>query len=237
MDSKTLHIGGGRFLALPVWKPPAMVPERRWRELAEINDFIIRAVRYDYSRAVLSQQLIQSPAETLRLQTGVCGDISALFESMARRRGFEVISIMSNSLNHAWNAVRFGDSWYLVDVTWNGSLSLVDGSNLPSTFLADLDFRRRYFLTRVSSEKRLARVGLLSQTHRAPDARVVDYERTLEVITLLREIDQILAATPTIDEQTSRRMSALADRCTELRSKYALAVEFDIRLDMRKRAL
>lgn len=69
--------------------------------------------------------------QTLRKKRGVCEDYSRLFKVMCDAAGLESVVIegwgrsfyqpfrkLSKKTNHAWNAVKIGGQWRLVDVTW-----------------------------------------------------------------------------------------------------------------------
>lgn len=70
--------------------------------------------------------------EALASRVAVCGGFSDLYATLARAAGLEVASIegwargmgyavgdpVSGPPNHAWNAVRVGGRWMLVDSTW-----------------------------------------------------------------------------------------------------------------------
>ena len=69
---------------------------------------------------------------TLKRMTAVCEGYSSLFEALAAKAGLECATIhgyakgagyrvgesFSGPSNHAWNAVRYGGTWRLVDCTW-----------------------------------------------------------------------------------------------------------------------
>lgn len=61
----------------------------------------------------------------------VCQGYSALFYRMALDNGLEcrVINGKAGSINHAWNSVRLGDKFYLLDATWDA------GRKNPDYFL------------------------------------------------------------------------------------------------------
>lgn len=101
-----------------------------------IHDWIALNIAYD-SDALLSRRLLrEDPAVTLTRRKAVCGGYARLFEYMSYHAGVEVETITGYSRGygvdlfnervtfrshnaHAWNAVRFENNWYLVDVTWN----------------------------------------------------------------------------------------------------------------------
>jgi hypothetical protein len=68
--------------------------------------------------------------KTLKYKKGVCYDYSALFKALCNAVGLEAVVITGNArdfykpqrnpfdLSHAWNAVRIGGEWRLLDATW-----------------------------------------------------------------------------------------------------------------------
>lgn len=92
--------------------------------------------------------------KTLRTKKGVCQDYSALFHLVCDGIGVKCIDIMGTSKahpaqigklpkasDHQWNAVKIGESWRLIDVTWaSGSVDTNTGK-----FVAD--FNDAYFFT------------------------------------------------------------------------------------------
>jgi hypothetical protein len=62
--------------------------------------------------------------QTLRKKKGICQDYSRLYERMGRAVGLEVEFIgglsrnLGGSERHAWNAVKLGGAWRLLDATW-----------------------------------------------------------------------------------------------------------------------
>ena len=65
--------------------------------------------------------------------SGVCQAYSLLLRYLLRAVGIETECVTSDSLNHEWNIVKIGDSWYHLDVTWDdadddGKLGQVDHS-------------------------------------------------------------------------------------------------------------
>lgn len=62
---------------------------------------------------------------TLRKKKGVCADYSRLYQRMCDATGVECVTVsgLSRTLRdrggaHAWNAVKIGGQWRLIDVTW-----------------------------------------------------------------------------------------------------------------------
>lgn len=109
-----------------------------FQKVKNIHDWIALHIQYDgraYTSGVIPDQ---SYTSVLKSQKGVCDGYSTLFKTMCDMAGFECMKVYGYSRgyeyatesreviedNHAWNAVKIGGAWYLVDVTWDaGSLS------------------------------------------------------------------------------------------------------------------
>lgn len=217
--AKLILVDARTYVEVPVQARPAEIPGRAWDELAALNDYLIDNVRYDHAKARAMDHpgysgRHQTPEETLRIRRGVCQDYAALFEALARQKGFAVRSVHSGHLDHAWNEVQLAGRWWLIDVTWNDAEMFTDGTLLPRELKADADFRRRYFLTTVEREEQLKRAELLARTHRAPDLAPVDYERTREGYALIDQIEPLL-----------RRQRALGERQRGAAGRHNMAVD------------
>lgn len=96
----------------------------------------------------------EGAVDLLRTKKGVCQDYTALFHTVSELCGIKCMTILGTSktsLNHigkmpvardhAWNAVRVGEKWRLIDVTWaSGMMNLESGKMLQ-------DFNDAYFFT------------------------------------------------------------------------------------------
>ena len=92
--------------------------------------------------------------DVLKSRRSVCYGYSDLFLSLANEAGLEAVMIrgygkgygyvpgmiFSGPSNHAWNAVRINDSWYLVDCTWGAGYVSGEGK-----YVCKLD--DHYFMT------------------------------------------------------------------------------------------
>jgi transglutaminase superfamily protein len=116
-------------------------------------------ITYRYSseedRLMQEQKIRQNFADkTLRTGKGVCQDYSSLFHVVCDLTGLKCIDIAGTSKaqpshigklpnvgDHEWNAVKIGNHWKLIDVTWaSGSVSTETGKFVP-------DFNDAYFFT------------------------------------------------------------------------------------------
>lgn len=88
---------------------------------AQIHDLLCDELTYlpgddvlsDYSDPLYTQSIYGA----LMSNTTVCAGYTKLYALLCNYFGIDCISVTSTS--HAWNQVRYGDHWYLVDVTWD----------------------------------------------------------------------------------------------------------------------
>ena len=67
---------------------------------------------------------------------GVCQGLSYAYPCILKALGYgmeNVRQIRSDELKHMWNFVKFGDSWYHVDLTWDDPLYAVSGGQYDMT--------------------------------------------------------------------------------------------------------
>jgi len=96
-----------------------------------INDWICDNISYDTETYFRNANRRQDYISVLNSKLAVCAGYSALFNEMCRLASVECIVIsgfskgfgytgrIGSSPDHAWNAVKVSNKWYLVDVTWN----------------------------------------------------------------------------------------------------------------------
>ena len=95
-----------------------------------IYSWIAYNITYDVPAFYSGNYGYLSPQGVLRSRKGVCSGYAVLYESLARAMGLEVSVIEGYSkgygyvvgnttqVNHAWNAVKINNGWYLLDATW-----------------------------------------------------------------------------------------------------------------------
>ncbi|CCH74754.1 hypothetical protein BN11_4780002 [Nostocoides australiense Ben110] len=203
--TKLLRLDGSRVLTVPVADRPRRVSQSDWETVCRVNDAIVKRVRYDRDRArSANSRTLQTPQVTLARGLGICTDYATLFEVSARRVNIKAKSVISDSMNHAWNMVCLGGEWWNVDVTWNAGGVFADGSPMLEPARADPDFRRRYLLTTSDSERELFALGLISQTHMVEDIRDIDFTRTLRALALIAHIEALLGVEGPHDQLTQQ---------------------------------
>jgi len=100
--------------------------------------WITYSISYDVGTFLAGVYGDQSPEAVLAGRTALCGGYARLLEKLSLAAGLEVVVIggwakgfgytvgdpIEGAANHAWNAVRIHDGWYLLDSTWGaGSIS------------------------------------------------------------------------------------------------------------------
>jgi len=96
-----------------------------------INDWICDNIAYDVETAYRGANRRQDYISVLNNKKAVCAGYSALFNEMCRlariesiiingfSKGFGYTGSIGSRTDHAWNAVKVSNKWYLLDVTWN----------------------------------------------------------------------------------------------------------------------
>lgn len=87
-----------------------------WSDLEKIlyaNDYLALNCEYDLTYSNYSAY------DVFVNKTAVCQGYALAYLELMNRMNVSCELVTSRELNHAWNLVRMGTSWYHVDVTWN----------------------------------------------------------------------------------------------------------------------
>lgn len=84
-----------------------------WEKVAFIHDYV--ALHYDYDHDLE----IYDAYAMLKTGIGVCQAYSLLTRYLLKELGIECECVSCKGLNHEWNIVKIGNSWYHMDVTWD----------------------------------------------------------------------------------------------------------------------
>jgi hypothetical protein len=118
------------FKTLAAWlTAPCRSDEEKARVIFR---WITGNIRYDVDAFFAGDPVSGDAADALKNKTGVCEGYAGLFAELARASGLEAASITGYAKgygyapgrplgavpNHAWNAVRIGGRWRLLDCTW-----------------------------------------------------------------------------------------------------------------------
>lgn len=69
---------------------------------------------------------IYSAEEMFRLGKGVCQAYLQCFQAVMNELNISCVPVISETMNHGWNAVKMDGSWYHVDTTWDDPISTTD---------------------------------------------------------------------------------------------------------------
>ena len=118
-----------------------------------IYSWMVANLEYDYDYHVVFQYF--DVRKTLRTKQGVCFDFSHLFAAFCRSQNIpcyavDGISYKDNSVQHTWNRVYYGGSWWNMDVTHDitgtaEGKDLYGFCKLGGAFAPDEDF----FITKI----------------------------------------------------------------------------------------
>ena len=106
--------------------------DKSWSDLEKalyINDYLARNCEYDMT---LSKH---TAYDALVNGTAVCQGYALAFLDLAHELGLSCEIVSSKSLNHAWDMVKIGNSYYNVDVTWNDPVNDMLGRARHQFFL------------------------------------------------------------------------------------------------------
>lgn len=82
------------------------------------NDYL--CVNYEYDEPARENH---SPEEMFETGRGVCNAYTLIYVAVCNRFGITNTTATSDAMNHIWNVVNLGGSWYHVDVTWNDPIA------------------------------------------------------------------------------------------------------------------
>ncbi len=99
-----------------------------------LNDTLARICEYDTSYTYFSAY------DVLVRGTSVCQGYALAYRILAEELGLSCELVSSQSLNHIWNVVQIGDSWYHVDVTWNDPTTDLLGRAKHTYFLKSTSY-------------------------------------------------------------------------------------------------
>ena len=90
---------------------------------AQIHDLLCDQLSFLEDESVLTDNRDPMYTQTiygaLTSKTTVCAGYTKLYTLLCNYFGIDCIVVTSTT--HAWNEVRYGDHWYIVDVTWDDS--------------------------------------------------------------------------------------------------------------------
>ena len=91
-----------------------------------VHDYLVKNVEYDNSYAN------HAGYDALIEKTAVCEGYSIAFCDICTKLGIPAVMVASNTMHHAWNAVKIRGKWYYVDCTWDDPTYYVNGQVVSS---------------------------------------------------------------------------------------------------------
>ncbi|MEW6281075.1 MAG: transglutaminase domain-containing protein [Candidatus Eremiobacterota bacterium] len=125
---------------------PARTGEERARS---VYRWVTARISYDVEALLSGNKPDQNAEAVLRRRTAVCAGYSQLYAALAREAGLDVAVVSGDCRvvpgkppeSHAWNAVRLGGKWRLLDSTWGAGWVDRNGRAFHR------EFQNHYFLT------------------------------------------------------------------------------------------
>ena len=86
-----------------------------------LHDYIVEVCDYDLDayKADDISPAARTAYSVLVRRRAVCEGYTMAYRYLLRKAGIDSEEVLSDGMNHCWNYVRLGDSWYHVDVTWD----------------------------------------------------------------------------------------------------------------------
>ena len=86
-----------------------------------LHDWLTQHIVYDYAGYISGDVPEDSCSAYGALVNGtaVCEGYAKAYQVLLGRCGVDAVMVSSLSMNHGWNLVKLGGSWYHVDVTWD----------------------------------------------------------------------------------------------------------------------
>lgn len=103
-----------------------------------VHDYLAVNCQYDWDVSVgkgASDQAVFNAYGVLVNRNAVCQGYAMAYILLMRRLGVECCYVGSEAMNHGWNLIQIGGSWYHVDVTWDDPVPNTEGKSYHRNFL------------------------------------------------------------------------------------------------------
>lgn len=99
------------------------------------HDYLANIIDYDYENYLTDTlpDTVYTAYGAMVLRSAVCQGYSEAFILLCNQVGLETSMIVSDPMNHAWNAVKLDGQWYYVDITHDDVISQINGSYVYRT--------------------------------------------------------------------------------------------------------
>jgi transglutaminase-like putative cysteine protease len=114
-----------------------------------LHDYVADRIAYDapaYAAGHIPHE-DGDPQAVFRSRKGVCAGYAALLRELGKATGDEIVYVVGDARSarhpmegesHAWNAVKIGGGWYLLDATWDAGP--VDGTKFEKKYSTEYLF-------------------------------------------------------------------------------------------------
>lgn len=142
-------------------------------------------IKYDYAALSKYEKLLwdQGIVSALKEQKTVCAGYAKLYGLIACGLGYEAITVPSPT--HAWNNVKVGKTWYVVDTTW-ADQNLIDERYL---FVSNSKIKDQDHTPEVTFRKKVPKCGKNYKKSHSFFADVIKYKETSSSVTLSANSD------------------------------------------------
>ena len=84
-----------------------------WQKALSVHDYLIARCSYD-------ETLARTTGYDLLVHgTSVCSGYAQAYMDIMNRAGVDCVYVVSKEMEHGWNLIRIGGSWYHADLTWD----------------------------------------------------------------------------------------------------------------------
>ena len=94
------------------------------------HEYIVSQYEYDTDYGIYDAYSM------LKQKKGVCQAYTLLYSELLNRVGIDNTAVLSDGLNHVWNALEIGGEWFLADLTWDDPIYDEPGRVYHSYFLS-----------------------------------------------------------------------------------------------------
>lgn len=101
------------------------------------HDWMTLNVEYDYEnycKGTIPWSSYTAEGALVK-RIAVCQGYALAYEAVLKRMGISCITVVSRSMNHAWNMVKLDGDWYHVDTTWDDPVNDVKGRAMHKYFM------------------------------------------------------------------------------------------------------
>lgn len=96
------------------------------------HEYIVANYEYDQDLGIFDAYTL------LKQRKGVCQAYTLLYAELLLHEGIDNTAIISDGLNHVWNAVEINGQWFLCDLTWDDPLYDMPGRVYHTNFLRSM---------------------------------------------------------------------------------------------------